>query len=130
MSSWRFRGGSTIAALGAIAVVLACSPEDSEPAGDRYQVRGVVRAAQLADEPRRLRIQHESIEDLIGVDGLVEPMNAMTMSMVVAESTNVPDGLVQGDKVRFVLDVDWSRSPTALIVEVERLDGSAELQLE
>ena len=127
---------SLLVAIGlACALVFgACTPKHAEPAGDRYVVRGVVREVQVDEQldsgPRRMRIQHEAIDSLVGVDGAIEPMMAMTMSLVLADATEVPTSLAEGDKIRFVLDVDWARSPTALVVEIERLDPGTELAVE
>lgn len=127
--------------LVALLLLLGACGGEPEPAGDRYSVRGIVRdVSQLGESPARLRIHHEAIETLVGVDGTVEPMASMTMNMVVWEDALLPgtagseaerpeDPLVVGDKVRFVLDVDWLRTPTALIVEVERIAKQEALTL-
>lgn len=123
-----------------VGLLTACTGE-APPSGDRYTVRGIVRdASQLGETPARLRIEHEAIEELVGVDGTVEPMVSMTMNIVVWEGAVLPGahgnekrnggiGLAVGDKVSFVLDVDWLRTPTAMIVEVDRIGQQEALVL-
>jgi len=69
------------------------------------------------------------VEDLVGVNGTIEPMDSMTMPMVLWDQTKLPGSLEVGDKVQLVLDVDWLRTPVALIVDLKPLPRDTVLKL-
>ena len=107
------------------------SPTEVSSESVQYTVRGVVRdASQLSASPRKVRIEHEAIDDFVGIDGNVDGMMSMSMTMTVVDDASVPEGLSDGEKVLFTLDVDWQRTPTGLVVAVERLAAATELALE
>ena len=122
--------------LGTTCLAFACSGSDSTPTkaefeSRQYTVRGVVKdVSQLSADPQRLRIHHEAIDDLVGADGSPEPMRAMAMSLVVGTDVSMPPDLAPEDKVQFVLDVAWERTPVGIIAAVEPLDPTVELVLE
>jgi len=122
------------------AVLIACGapdqdpeaeagPETSDPTGDRYTVRGrVVELPDAGQAEARLRIQHEAIPDFKGMDGKVWEggMESMTMIFAVAEGVSL-EGISAGDKVEFVLVVNWEKKPTQSITEIVNLPAETEL---
>lgn len=82
---------------------------------------GIVRGIERDGTTTRLRIEHEAIPAFTDIDGEEVGMEAMTMSMAVWHGTILPP-LDEGDAVQFVLDVDWTRTPSGLIVDVKVLD--------
>jgi hypothetical protein len=107
------------------------APEDPGAGGDRYTVRGLVVELQDRGSARRaLRIRHEAIPDFKGPDGEVWEggMESMTMRFATAEGVAL-DGIAAGDKVEFVLVVDWENTPTQWIVELVELPAETELDL-
>ena len=109
-------------AVAALLVLAACGAEQ-EPNGKRYDVDGVVRGIDRSGETTRLTIEHEAIPDFVDIDGQVVGMDAMTMTMSVWSGASVPATLIVGDAVRFRLDVDWGRIPSALIVDLEVVEA-------
>lgn len=101
----------------------------AEPRGDRYVVRGLVEeVVQPVHAEVRLRIRHEAIPDFKGMDGEVWPggMESMTMSFAVGDGVSL-EGISAGDKVEFVLVVDWAKKPTQWITEISPLPDETEL---
>ncbi len=120
-----------------LSTALGCGREGAPDAAQtdynslQYTVRGVIKdVSELGNEPQRVRIHHEAIDDLVGADGDLDPMRAMAMSLVIQSGTAIPVGLAPEDKVRFVLDVAWERTPVGVITSLERLDTAVELILE
>jgi Cu/Ag efflux protein CusF len=104
-------------------------PETSNPTGDRYTVRGrVVELPDAGQAEARLRIQHEAIPDFKGMDGKVWEggMESMTMIFAVAEGVSLEE-ISAGDKVEFVLVVNWEKKPTQSITEIVNLPAETEL---
>jgi Cu/Ag efflux protein CusF len=101
--------------------------ETSEPSGDRYTVRGLVVEPPDTDQAR-IRIQHETIPDFKGIGGNVWEggMESMTMTFVVAEGVPLQE-ISAGDKVEFVLLVNWEKTPTQSITEIVNLPAETEL---
>ena len=105
--------------------------ETSAPAGDRYTVRGLVIEIQDAGQAEaRLRIQHEAIPDFKGMDGKAWEggMESMTMIFAVAEGVSL-DGISAGDKLEFVLVMDWEKKPTQWITEIVKLPAETQLSV-
>lgn len=100
---------------------LACTSAE-EPSGRRYEVAGTVRGIETKEHAKRLTIEHGAIPDFEDIEGKVVGMDAMTMTMSVWRGFALPDGLEVGDEVRFQLDVDWQRTPSGLIVDLDVLD--------
>jgi hypothetical protein len=126
--------------LSALALSAACgapapdteaeNPTDStEPSGDSYTVRGLVEEVPEAGHAEaRLRIRHEAIPDFKGMDGEVWPggMESMTMSFAVADGVSL-EGISAGDKVEFLLVVDWAKKPTQWITRIAELPAETVL---
>ena len=135
-SCWHLYRCSWFAGLAVAIVLAACSGGEPSPKVDgfdsvQYTVKGVVMdASGLGADPRRLRIHHEAIDTLVGADGSLDPMRAMAMSLTVMPAATLPDPLEPGQKVEFVLDVAWERSPVAMISSVQLIDPATELALE
>jgi hypothetical protein len=133
-----FSAASFIVFLVALAVACgAPAPEtgaqnptgSAGPSGDSYTVRGVVEEApEPGHAEPRFRIRHEAIPDFKGMDGEVWPggMESMTMSFAVADGVSI-EGIAVGDKVEFVLVVDWAKKPTQWITEIVELPAETEL---
>ena len=117
------RGAVTAALAAAVLLVGGCAPEE-EPDGRRYDVVGVVRGLEVDDEVTRLRVEHEAIPDFVDIDGETVGMDAMTMTLTVWRGVVLPESLADGDPVRFQLDVDWTRTPTGMIVALEVLPAA------
>lgn len=119
-----------VAGLGAASACRA--PEHSEVLrGTDYTVRGLVQdTSGLSGDPQRLRIHHEAVTDLLDVEGNPDPMRAMVMNLTVMPGAALPEGLGPQDKIEFVLNVAWDRSPVALVKDVRMLDPGTTLVLE
>lgn len=117
------RGAVTAALAAAVLLVGGCASEE-EPAGRRYDVVGVVRGLEVDGEVTRLRVEHEAIPDFVDIDGETVGMDAMTMTLTVWRGVVLPESLADGDPVRFELDVDWTRTPTGMIVALEVLPAA------
>ena len=121
-----------LAPLGMLVMALqigcADAPADVEyPPAQTYEVRGVVRQIRtLPDERFELSIHHEAIPEFVTIQGEVQPMEAMTMPFLTADSLDL-EGLAAGSIVRFALEVDWSATEPALITVIERLPDDTEL---
>ena len=105
------------------------SPEEAavkvEPR--QYTVRGeLVTVPETVDASTQIRIKHEAMPDLVGHDGEVSGMASMTMPFSLNEGLSL-EGFSVGDKVEFVLDVDWERMPGMLITEIRALPPETEL---
>jgi Cu/Ag efflux protein CusF len=75
-----------------------------------YTIRGQVEAVPVADKPGiGLIIHHESIPGFVDISGKVADMKSMTMSFVPAKGLSLA-AIKPGDKVEFVLSVDWSNN--------------------
>jgi len=108
---------------------VGAAPEIHEPAGDRYTVRGlVIEVPDAGQAEARLRIRHEAIPDFRGMDGKVWEggMESMTMIFAVAEGVSL-EGISAGDKLEFVLVMDWEKKPTQWITEIVELPAETEL---
>jgi Cu/Ag efflux protein CusF len=138
----RFRSQAATIVLAVAVVSVACgvpahdtgakaTAETSAPAGDRYTVRGLVIEIQDAGQAEaRLRIQHEAIPDFKGMDGKAWEggMESMTMIFAVAEGVSL-DGIAAGDKLEFVLVMDWDKKPTQWITEIVKLPAETQLSV-
>ena len=96
--------------------------EADAPLEMTYYVRGIV--IELPSEGRDLVIRHESIPEFMNRDGEVVGMNSMQMSFPLGAEASL-EGIAGGDKVRFVLEVDWD--PGYSIVEISTLAPETEL---
>jgi Cu/Ag efflux protein CusF len=75
-----------------------------------YTVRGQVEAVPAADKPGiGLIIHHEPIPGYVDMSGKVVGMESMTMSFLPAKGLSLA-AIKPGDKVEFVLSVDWSNN--------------------
>lgn len=139
----------SILAPAALALLAACStPEsapspppqpmsedDGGPAGAletveprSYDVRGEVFALPEAEgDSPTMKIRHEAIDDLVGVDGEVWGMDSMTMPFALDPDVDLTDVQV-GDKVRFTLLVDWTGAMAQRITALEELPAETELE--
>ena len=127
--------------LGALAVAGALlagcgapEPGAGEGAGPStartYQARGLIESLpDPATGAGELRIRHEAIPDLVGADGEVVGMAAMTMPFPVAAGVDLA-GLSRGDAVRFDLAVDWQAARPVEVTAIERLPAGTELTLD
>lgn len=93
-----------------------------------YQVRGVLEALPPAGGGT-LRIRHEAIPDLVGQDGEVEGMAAMSMTFPVAADLDLT-GFAPGDPVRFELRVHWDAARPVTVTAIEKLAAGTELTLD
>ena len=119
----------------AIMLMLAatgCAEESARPVerviDATYTVRGVV--VELPSDQVRgseLRIQHEAISGLVGPDGDVIGMPAMTMSFKVADGLSL-DGLAVGDGVEFDMEVWWKPTTGYQITAIKKLPAEMELE--
>lgn len=125
------RPGVGLAALVLLAA-LACSggPGEEAASGEiaTYSVRGLVRQAPTPERPQML-VYHEAIPAFADADGNVVGMDSMSMPFDLAEGVDVA-GIEAGDKIRFDLEVEWSRTVPGLVTAVEELPADTELQLD
>ena len=121
--------------LAVVAFVAACSKPapDAEPASAGadgtalYAVRGeVITLPDDADSHRGLRLRHEAIDDLKGIDGSVWGMDAMTMKFPLAEGLDL-GSIEVGDKVEFTLAVEWLAEPPQQVTQIRELPADTEL---
>jgi len=102
---------------------------DEEPTSEPhvYEVRGVIQELPDPQDPLSgLYIRHEAIDDWVGMDGEVQPMDAMTMPFPVAEDVTF-EGIAIGDKVTFTLEVNYDADPAVQVTEMTRLPEDTEL---
>ena len=139
-SHTRMRFFVLIAVLAA-ALMAACGPSpptpEAEPAesvadpadDESYTVRGLVMKVPESDDGTgALSIQHEAIPDFKGIDGEVWGMDSMTMNFGVSEGVSI-DEISAGDKIEFVLVVNWESEPTQAIIQIVKLPPETELDL-
>lgn len=89
-----------------------------------YTVRGEI--VQLPAGPgRELVIRHEAMPDFVDQSGVKVGMQPMVMPFAVEPGVGV-GGLAVGDKVKFVLDVDW-QPPRFSIGKLEKLPADTKL---
>jgi Cu/Ag efflux protein CusF len=94
-----------------------------------YTVRGVLVSEPTPDGSSSvLRIQHESIPDMVGHNGEVSGMDAMTMQFATRDGLSVEE-LSVGDKIEFDLNIDWDSNPALRIMEIRPLTADTELVL-
>lgn len=108
----------------------ASEPDASEPPDQTYTLRGeVVGLPQGSEEPRQLRVRHESLPEFVGFEGEVVGMASMTMPFPLADSIEL-EGVEEGDKVEMTFEVRWEGSPPLRVVELEELPPETELQFD
>lgn len=100
--------------------------DTTSPTARSYTVRGVVLRA--ATDGREWQIHHEALPEFVGIDGKVEPMDAMVMPFPI--DAQVAGDLRVGDKIRFTFQVDWQGSPPLLVTRWERLPADTRLSFE
>ena len=119
---------SRLALLLALSISWACAGDEPVQPGERYEVRGIVR--QLPKGPKQeLYIHHEAIPHFVGIDGEIQPMDAMAMPFPV-EAAALPDDLKAGDKVTFEFEVSWQGSPPLRLLTLEKLPPETVLAFE
>lgn len=102
---------------------------DEEPTSETqvYEVRGVIQELPDPQDPLSgLYIRHEAIDDWVGMDGEIQPMDAMTMPFPVSEDVTF-EGIATGDKVTFTLEVNYDADPAVQVTEMTRLPEDTEL---
>jgi Cu/Ag efflux protein CusF len=123
--------GALLGACAAPEPVEEAAPEPAEAAPvqiDAYTVRGeVVELPDPADPRPQISLHHEAIDDLKGTDGTIWGMDSMTMSFDVTETVAL-EGIAAGDKVEFVLEVDWNADPPSWVSQVRQLPPDTELE--
>ncbi|HVS16134.1 MAG TPA: hypothetical protein VMV46_19625 [Thermoanaerobaculia bacterium] len=106
----------------------AADPEPSagvaESPSRRYELRGQI----LTTQGHIVQIFHEPIHDYVDESGAVVGMDSMVMTWPLGDGVDA-DGLAATDVVAFVLEVDWDRSPSAVVVSLEPLPPETELEL-
>lgn len=81
----------------------------SSPTAQTYTVRGQVTMVPMPNDPAsQLRIHHEAIADFKDQSGK-EGMSAMDMPFTPAKGLSLAN-VKSGDKVEFVLSVDWPQN--------------------
>lgn len=103
---------------------------DEEPTSEThvYAVRGLIQELPDPQDPLSgLYIRHEAIDDWVGMDGEIQPMDSMTMPFPVADDVTF-EGLEIGDKVTFTLEVNYDADPAVQVTEVTRLPEDTELE--
>ena len=96
--------------------------DEDAPLEMTYYVRGIV--IELPSERGDLVIRHESIPEFMSIEGEIVGMSSMQMSFPLGAEASL-EGIAVGDKVRFVLEVNWD--PSYSIVEIARLAPETEL---
>lgn len=93
-----------------------------------FLVRGVIRELPDPRDPLSgLYIRHEAIDDWVGMDGEIQPMDSMTMPFPVSDDVTF-EGIETGDKVTFTLVVDYDADPAIEVTEVQKLPADTELE--
>lgn len=103
---------------------------NEEPASEPhvYAVRGKIQELPDPQDPLSgLYIRHEAIDDWVGMDGEIQGMDSMTMPFPVADDVTF-EGIEIGDKVTFVLEVNYDADPAVQVTEVTRLPEDTELE--
>lgn len=113
---------------------IGCGPNgdsaDENPPPRSYQLRGTVRQVSNPDGANaQVWIHHEAVEEFIGIDGEVRPMQAMTMPFSVSGTLGIST-LTPGTKIAFELTVDWSADKPGLITAIETLPEDTVLDFE
>ena len=123
-----------VAVVGVLLAGTGCGgPKDSAdetPPPRSYQLRGTVR--QISDPGAanaQVWIHHEAVPDFVGIDGKVQPMQAMTMPFSVSDPLDI-SSLTPGTKVAFELTVNWSAGEPGLITAIETLPEDTVLAFE
>lgn len=96
--------------------------DEDAPLEMTYYVRGIV--IELPSERGDLVIRHESIPEFMNIKGEIVGMSSMQMSFPLGAEASL-EGIVVGDKVQFVFEVDWA--PSYFIVEISTLAPETEL---
>ena len=96
--------------------------DEDAPFEMTYYVRGIV--VELPSERGDLVIRHESIPEFMNIKGEIVGMSSMQMPFPLGAEASL-EGIAVGDKVRFVLEVDWA--PSYSIVEISTLAPETEL---
>lgn len=101
----------------------APAPANSEPAAERYRVRGKI--VSLAAE--ELELHHERIPAIRGYDGTVKPMESMTMPFGRNQMSFA--NLAVGDAIEIQFTVHFDAEPTLRLVEIVKLPAGTKLEL-
>lgn len=105
-------------------------PAATEPPDQSYTLRGeVMGLPQEGDEPRQLRVHHESLPEFVSFEGEVVGMASMTMPFPLAEPVEL-EGIEEGDKVEMTFEVRWEGSPPLQVVELRELPEDTELEFD
>lgn len=128
-------GSTRLLAAMLVLLLVGCSERDGTDASDgndpidadasvsmTYYVRGIV--IELPSERGDLVIRHESIPEFMSIKGEIVGMNSMQMPFPLGADASL-EGIAVGDKVQFVLEVDWD--PSYFIVEISTLAPETEL---
>jgi copper binding protein CusF len=95
-------------------------PSAGHSGARRYTARAeVMRLPTPGRIPAQLTVRHEAIAGFVDRSGAAVGMPAMVMAFDLAPGVSAA-GLRAGDKVEFVVSVDWSR-PRLQIEEVQQL---------
>lgn len=100
----------------AIVLVFAACKGTPHPSNVHlFTVRGQVVQVPVADKPgSQFMIHHEAVPGFIDQTGAVVGMESMTMYFPTATGLSL-DSLVPGDKIQFVLSVDWPDNQVEII---------------
>jgi hypothetical protein len=106
---------------------LACSEEPKAPPA-KYEVRGLVVEMSGEGEAARATIHHEDIAAFKDRQG--QPTGMKSMKMAFGVGPNVDPSLLKPDsKLELVLEVDWERRPSIVIIKATPLPAETQLQL-
>ena len=94
--------------------------------GARHQSRGMIK--KMLDQKGKVSIAHEEMPGFTNKKGEVVGMKAMTMPFPVGESIDMADYEV-GDKVAFVMVLNWDEPGVYYIAEINKLPSDTELNL-
>lgn len=92
-----------------------------------YQVKGQIRS--ISADRREVQIHHEAVPGFIGIAGMPEPMDSMTMPFPVADPALL-EGLAAGDRIEFTFRVEWDGKLPLSVVEIAKLPADARLAFE
>lgn len=111
-------------------LIFGCGEATPEagPPDEVYSMRGKVVGLPQARQ-REITILHEAVPEFADPDGAVVGMESMMMPFAVAPSVSL-DGLTEGDRVAFDVEVRWKGRDVVTVTAIEELPPGTRLEFE
>lgn len=129
MDNWRPLAAALALSLAGLSPCCSrsSSPKAAATPAAVYTVRGRVASLPEAGKPAsEFRVQHEAIDNFVGVDGKLG-MKSMTMAFPSRDVSL--EGLAVGDVIELTFEVNWMNQPRMKTTKIVKLPHDTVLNL-